>query len=134
MVFAATVFSKQLAAENQHQDVILSAQDRILILAPHPDDEVLGCGGIIQKAMGLKIPVRIVFLTYGDNNQWSFLLYRKHPVIMPKSVRSMGQVRHTEALAADKILGVTPEQLIFLGYPDFRTLKMWYAGWGMVCP
>ena len=108
----------------------MNSQDRILILAPHPDDEVLGCGGIIQQALELNIPIRIVFLTYGDNNQWSFLVYRKHPVLMPKAVQSMGLVRYNEALEAAKALGVSAEQLTFLGYPDFRTADIWYSHWG----
>ena len=107
----------------------LSPRDRILILAPHPDDEVLGCGGIIQRAHAMGIPVKIVFLTYGDNNQWSFLLYRKHPVLMPKAVQDMGLIRHDEALSADKVLGVPSSHLVFLGYPDFRTLAIWYSHW-----
>ena len=112
------------------QNVILVPQDRILILAPHPDDEVLGCGGIIQKSIKLNLPLRIVFLTYGDNNQWSFMIYRKLPVVMPKAVQTMGLIRHDEAIAAAKELGVSSEQLNFLGYPDFRTLNIWYSHWG----
>jgi len=111
-------------------EVVFSSEDRILILAPHPDDEVLGCGGVIEKAVEMKLPLRIVFFTYGDNNQWSFLVYRKHPVLRPKAARGMGLVRHDEAIAAARTLGVPPEQLTFLGYPDFRTLNIWYAHWG----
>jgi len=111
-------------------EVELNSEDRILILAPHPDDEVLGCCGIIQKAVAMKLPLRVVFFTYGDNNQWSFLVYRKHPVLRPKAARGMGLVRHDEAIAACQTLGVSPEQLIFLGYPDFRTLNIWYTHWG----
>jgi LmbE family N-acetylglucosaminyl deacetylase len=110
--------------------VALTADDRILILAPHPDDEALGCAGIIQSAVAQKIPLKIVFLTYGDNNEWSFLLYRKHPVFYPAAVRRMGEVRHDEAVAADKLLGVDEKSLVFLGYPDFRTIQIWYAHWG----
>lgn len=121
---------KQPYPTPEREKVILTSQDRILILAPHPDDEVLGCGGIIQKAVALNVPIRIVFLTYGDNNQWSFLLYRKHPVFIPRAVQSMGLVRHDEAIQADKILGVTKEHLTFLGYPDFKTLDIWYSHWG----
>ncbi len=112
------------------KEVEFNSQDRILILAPHPDDEVLGCGGIIQKANKMNLPLKIVFLTYGDQNQWSFIVYRKRPVIMPKAVQQMGLVRHDEALEAAKSLGISPEQLIFLGYPDFRTLAIWYSHWG----
>jgi LmbE family N-acetylglucosaminyl deacetylase len=111
-------------------EINLKADDRVLILAPHPDDEVLGCAGIIQDAVKRNLPVRIVFLTYGDNNEWSFLVYRKRPVVLPGSLRKMGLVRRSEAIAAARELGLAPEQLTFLGYPDFGTLKIWYAYWG----
>jgi LmbE family N-acetylglucosaminyl deacetylase len=126
--FAAT------AQENKQEltspEISLTPDDRIIILAPHPDDEVLGCGGIIQKSLSMKLPLKVVFLTYGDNNQWSFLVYRKHPVIKPKAVRIMGETRREEALHAGKFLGLTPQQMIFLGYPDFRTLTLWRRHWG----
>jgi len=111
-------------------EIEITDKDRVLILAPHPDDEILGCAGIIQKAKALGIPLRIVFLTYGDNNQWSFLVYRKHPVFMPRAVKEMGLVRYREAQAATRVLEVAPEQLVFLGYPDFHTLSLWYRYWG----
>lgn len=110
--------------------VRLTPDDRLLILAPHPDDEVLGCGGIIQRAVAMHLPVRVVFFTYGDNNQWSFLLYRKHPVLRPSAVRRMGEVRHDEALAAAKVFGLSDDQLTFLGYPDFGTMHIWKTHWG----
>ncbi|TAN39203.1 MAG: PIG-L family deacetylase [Verrucomicrobia bacterium] len=106
------------------------ADDRVLILAPHPDDEVLACGGLIQQAVAHKLPVRVIFFTYGDNNQWSFTLYRKHPVLLPSAMRQMGEVRHNEATAATTALGLNKEQLTFLGYPDFGTSKIWSRGWG----
>ena len=112
----------------------LSSVDRVLILAPHPDDEVLGCGGIIQQAVAMGLPLRIVFLTYGDNNQWSFMLYRKRPELLPGQVEGMGLVRHDEALAAAKVLGVPADDLIFLGYPDFGTLSIWESHWGAASP
>ncbi|MBF0532510.1 MAG: PIG-L family deacetylase [Candidatus Omnitrophica bacterium] len=112
------------------QTLTFAKDDRIMILAPHPDDEAIGCAGVIQQAVALGLPVKIVFLTYGDNNQWAFMVYRKHPVLMPKAVLKMGEVRHTEALEAARVLGVDKSQLIFLGYPDFGALSIWYARWG----
>ena len=111
-------------------EVVLKPQDRILVLAPHPDDEVLGCGGIIQQAVARHLPVRVVLATYGDNNEWSFLLYRKHPVFKPQDVQRMGLVRHDEALAAANILGLSPKDLTFLGYPDYGLMQIWKAHWG----
>jgi len=107
----------------------LEPTDRILILAPHPDDEILGCGGIIRHATEMQLPLRVVFLTHGDSNEWSFLVYRKHPTLTPNMALKMGWMRSQEALAASKLLGLFADQLIFLGYPDFGTLKIWHTHW-----
>src|ERR1700681_1738646 len=108
----------------------LRASDRILVLAPHPDDEVLGAGGVLREAVRRGLPTRVVFLTYGDSNEWSFLVYRKRPVILPQSVLAMGTLRRQEALAAAAILGVPAANLSFLGYPDYGTLNIWRDHWG----
>lgn len=112
----------------------LSTNDRVLVMAPHPDDEALGCGGVIQAAVERHIPVRVVFFTYGDNNQWSFVLYRKHPVLEAKAVQGMGLVRYGEALHAARLMGLETNQLTFLGYPDFGTLYIWNNCWGAHLP
>jgi LmbE family N-acetylglucosaminyl deacetylase len=109
------------------------AADRVLILAPHPDDETIATGGIIQKAVELGLPVHLVYLTYGDNNETAFTVYRKRPVVGGKAVQQMGLVRYDEALAATGALGLRPDQVTFLGYPDFRTLAIWAEHWGD-CP
>src|SRR6476660_10649630 len=100
----------------------LAPTDRLLVLAPHPDDEVLGCGGLLQRAVSLHLPVEVAFLTYGDSNEGSFLAYRLHPVLRSSAVEKMGELRRREALAADALLGVPADRLTFLGYPDLGTL------------
>lgn len=122
----AAVLIRQLVAD----DLLLLPEDRLLVLAPHPDDEVLGSGGIIQQAVAMEIPVHIVFLTNGDFNEWSFTVYRRRPSITPGQVRQMGLVRHNEALAAAAVMGVPAENVTFLGYPDIGTLDIWYSHWG----
>lgn len=108
----------------------LAAGDRILVLAPHPDDEVLGTGGVLREAVRRGLPTRVVFLTNGDSNEWSFLAYRKRPVIRPQAVLAMGTLRRQEALAAAAILGVPAANVSFLGYPDYGTLAIWRDHWG----
>ncbi|MFX1534913.1 MAG: PIG-L deacetylase family protein [Promethearchaeota archaeon] len=100
-----------------------------MVLAPHPDDEVLGCGGIILEAIKKALPLQVVFFTYGDSNEWSFVRYRKRPVLLPRQIKRMGLIRYEEAIRAAQILGLSNDQLIFLGYPDFGTLNIWYFHW-----
>lgn len=39
--------------------------ESVLVIAAHPDDEVLGCGGLIARYSSLSIPVNVVFLADG---------------------------------------------------------------------
>ena len=48
-----------------------SKSDKVLVIAPHPDDESLGTGGLLQRIFANRIPVRIVFATSGENNPWA---------------------------------------------------------------
>ena len=111
------------------QPLVLSPQDRILVLAPHPDDGVLGTAGVIQAALARKLPVKVVYLTNGDNNELAFLLYKKHPVLSRKKLLQMGELRQKESTAAMAQLGLPATDLIFLGYPDFGTLKILMRYW-----
>ena len=77
--------------------------------------------------MGL--PVHVAFLTNGDNNEWAFSLYRGALSLDPTSVLEGGLVRQQEALNATVALGLKPEDVTFLGYPDFGTLRIWLDHW-----
>jgi LmbE family N-acetylglucosaminyl deacetylase len=122
------------ADQPAQQPITFTADDRVLVLVPHPDDEVLGAGGVIQRALASKAQVKIVFLTYGDYNVWSFTVFKKRPVFLPSGLRAMGQVRRGEAIKADKILGVSSDDLIFLGYPDHGTMNIWCYNWDNARP
>jgi LmbE family N-acetylglucosaminyl deacetylase len=104
--------------------------DRVLVLAPHPDDESLGCGGILHEAVRAGIPVHVVFLTNGDANELSFLVWERHPVVTSKGAVDMGRLRGEEARRATRALGLPADALTFLGYPDAGTMPMWTRGWG----
>jgi len=107
-----------------------SKSDRVLILAPHEDDECLGAGGVIQHALAAGAAVRVLYLTQGDHNEWAFLMYRKSPVLTPAINRQMGEDRRVEALEATRLLGLPSTDVVFLGFPDNGTLKIWDNHWG----
>ncbi|PRX99419.1 PIG-L deacetylase family protein [Allonocardiopsis opalescens] len=47
------------------------SRQRILVLAPHPDDETLGCGGLMSKAAEAGGEIYVQFLTVGDTADFS---------------------------------------------------------------
>jgi len=104
--------------------------DRVVVFAPHPDDETIGCGGVIQQVLAAGGRAFVVFLTNGDHNQVAFKLYEKRIVLRPRDYIAMGELRRAEALEAAHALGVPRENLFFLGYPDGGTLKIWKEHWG----
>ncbi len=116
--------------ETDFTPLTLSAEkDRILILAPHPDDEAIGTAGIIQEALKENIPLKIVYLTNGDNNEPSFIVSQKRIVFRQKAILMMGKLRGQEATNGMGSLGVTKDQLVFLGYPDWGTERIFKSYW-----
>jgi LmbE family N-acetylglucosaminyl deacetylase len=43
---------------------------RVLVLAPHPDDETFGCGGALLLHRRHHDPVRVIFVTSGEAGDW----------------------------------------------------------------
>lgn len=123
-----------LWAATSSNPVLFGDGDRLLVLAPHPGDETLATGGLIQEAIGLDLPIRICFFTMGDNNEVASLFTRNHPSMIPGAMRSSGRQRHKEALAASQQLGVSTNDVVFLGYPDSGTLDIWQKHWREIPP
>jgi N-acetylglucosamine malate deacetylase 1 len=72
----------------------------VLVLAPHPDDESLGCGGTIRLISQSGTPVDVIFLTRGENG-----LNSSHE--QPESVHAqLATMREAEARAACQVLGI----------------------------
>jgi LmbE family N-acetylglucosaminyl deacetylase len=79
-----------------------------LILAPHPDDESLGCGGLIAACVAAGRPPLVVVLTDGAGSHYS----QDYP---PDRLRA---VRASEVRNAVGHLGLPAERVVFLGEPD----------------
>ncbi len=79
--------------------------EKVLVLSPHPDDETLGCGGIIRLLLERKKEVRVIFLTNGD---------KADPSAENRVAYSL--MREKEAQKALGVLGVTDYD--FLRFPD----------------
>lgn len=106
-----------------------SAKDRVLIVAPHPDDETLATGSVIQTALKKKLPIKIVLMTVGDGYKRSCQVFLKRPVPGPSDFRDLGVARHEENLKATGTLGVKPEDVIYLTYNDGSTNSLFDDNW-----
>ncbi len=82
--------------------------DRILVIAPHPDDESIGCGGAICLHGRRGDHVGLVFLTSGEMG------------LSHLAAEAARATREAEAKAAAEVLGV--EHLEFLRLPDMGLL------------
>jgi LmbE family N-acetylglucosaminyl deacetylase len=92
--------------------------DRILIVAPHIDDEAIGAGGYAIDAMANGADVYVVFLTAGDCNRFTARLMNRTLGPTPSSYLNVGRTRIAEAKQAMQLLGIPQTHYFFLGYPD----------------
>ncbi|NQV03547.1 MAG: glycosyltransferase [Bacteroidia bacterium] len=88
-----------------YQAVKSVGNGKVLIFAPHPDDEVFGCGGAIIRHVLQNDPVKVVIVTDGA-----------YPVLEEYVGGEYSAIRKNESQAAATILGYgIPD---FLDYPD----------------
>jgi LmbE family N-acetylglucosaminyl deacetylase len=86
---------------------------RVIIFAPHPDDETLGCGGTIAKKIAEGYEVFVVVMTDGR-----FLLLKSFGIVDDPSPEETKEIRRCEVLRATKILGMPEENVVFLDFID----------------
>ena len=96
--------------------------DRVLIVAPHIDDETIGAAGYAFDAVANGAEVFVVFLTAGDCNRFSARILHKTFEPTASNYLAVGKTRIAEAHAAMKMLGLPDDHYFILGYPD-RGLK-----------
>jgi len=97
--------------------------ERVLIVAPHIDDEAIGAGGYALDSIANGAEVYVVFLTAGDCNRFSARLMHKTLEPTASNYLSVGEARIAEAALAMRLLGVAPDHFFVLGYPD-RGLRL----------
>jgi len=102
------------------RNLTFRTSDRLLVFAPHPDDETLATGELIQSAVGAGAAVRVVFATDGDNNPWPQRWSEKRLRISDADRARWGERRRAEAKVALARLGVRAESTRFLGWSDLK--------------
>ncbi|NLI79526.1 MAG: PIG-L family deacetylase [Candidatus Riflebacteria bacterium] len=94
--------------------------ERILIVAPHPDDETISLGGWVADQVASGSEVWAVVVTDGARFPRAIRARSVKPTLLfrPHDFRKLGRRRRLEASCALKNLGVPAEHRIFLGYPS----------------
>jgi LmbE family N-acetylglucosaminyl deacetylase len=115
----------QLSLDNRH---------RILVLAPHCDDETLGSAGLLLAAIRAGLDVRVTVATNGDGYLFATMeeFHQVYPT--PEDFIHMGEIRQQESLAALRTLGIELNQVYFLSYPDRGTPSLWNDYWESTHP
>lgn len=88
---------------------LLAGHARVVVVAPHPDDEILGCGGLLGHAAGQGMQVRVVAVTDGE------ACYPHERWWTPERLRS---ARRAELAAALGELGIPAGSAFHLGIAD----------------
>jgi LmbE family N-acetylglucosaminyl deacetylase len=99
-------------------EIAISRATRLMVVAPHPDDGVIGGGGLIQRVLRLGGAVRVVQITSGD--AFSTGVKAATHVARPTAAdyRRYGVTRERESAKAMAALGVHRSDLLTLGFPD----------------
>jgi uncharacterized protein (TIRG00374 family) len=98
--------------------------DRILIVAPHVDDEAIAAAGYTVDALGAGAEVFVVYLTAGDGGFITAEFEGRTLRPRPKDYLREGEIRIREAHAVMALLGVPQANQFVLGYPDGDLLPM----------
>jgi LmbE family N-acetylglucosaminyl deacetylase len=107
---------------------------RVLIFSPHPDDESLSAGGLMHRVVNNGGEVRVVFVTNGDGYPEAVRRQLGHAPRSSRDFIDYGRRRSEEALQALCELGVTPENAIFLGFPDDGIDDLLNSNWSKLTP
>lgn len=105
------IFREAINSETKLQILNTPPVGRVLVLAPHPDDDVIGCGGSLKLHTEQGDNVKIVYLTDGSGGTQT-----KHKITTLKEVKDLTLERENEAKTAALVMGVT--DTVFWRYKD----------------
>ena len=91
---------------------------RVLIVATHPDDDVIGAGGLIQRLLASGGALRVLFVTGGERNEWPQRMMLRKWRIGEKDRRDWARLRRGEAECALDRVGAGAKFSFFLDFPD----------------
>lgn len=133
--YAYFYFQERPARETALQPMPPSqAQTRLLVFAPHCDDETLGCAELIHSTIAAGGQVLVAIITNGDGFTFAVEEQFKRLYLTSDDYITSGYERQKESLRALAQLGLPESQVLFLGYPDRGMNRMWKDYWDEANP
>jgi LmbE family N-acetylglucosaminyl deacetylase len=91
----------------------------LLVVAPHSDDEAIGCTIVMLEALARKERVGVVVVTSGDAFEGVTAVAKKtKDKLVPADYIKLAGARQQHTIGAMGRIGIRPADLMFLGYPD----------------
>jgi len=101
----------------------------VVVVVPHPDDDVLGAGDLLAALARAGTPATVVYVTSGDGYHEAAGLDPDMCPTTPWMLRGLGRRREDEVRLATSRLGLRADQLRFLGFPDGGLSILWSTHW-----
>lgn len=100
-----------------------------LVVAPHSDDEAIGCATLMRRAVADKKRPGVVILTAGDGFPKAAAAAAKKPIdqLTPEDFVALAAMRQRHSIKAMIRVGLQDGDLLFLGYPDAGLEPMYDA-------
>ena len=109
--------------------ISVTGDTRLLVVAPHPDDETLGAGGLMQRVREMGGRVHVVYLTDGDGYPEGVQVEDHVESPTARDYRGYGRRRRAEARAALNTLKLGRYSYTFLGFPDGGLCRLTRQYW-----
>jgi len=133
-VLVALALGARVAMGAETTSLEIDRGERLLVVAPHPDDETLGAGGLMQRVLERGGAVRVVLVTAGDGYVEAVRHDTREPRPAPAEYVAYGERRLAETRAAMRDLGGGRIRVGLLGFPDGALDRLLRAHWGRKDP
>lgn len=117
---AGCALAARLPAQDPPAGKARPAPVDVLVVAPHPDDEVIGCAGVMLQALAQKKRVAVVVITNGDGYPAlaAVVAKKNREQLAAEDFLRAGALRQGHSRRAMERIDLPAEELLFLGYPD----------------
>lgn len=105
---ASRAILKPVKTQSNEKDIPVTSLGPILIASPHPDDETLGCGGLIARCAAQGCSITVLAITNGEASHPGDRAWQE----------KLGEIRKNEQYSALKTLGLAEPDVVSLGLPD----------------